>query len=212
MASAPQQQMLGFFSVFVRWASNVKETKTGSCIRVRSVIGNQWATLQIPVSMAPKLQKGDYIEVVGSVTALPDQSGASNFLFVQEVIRHVPVDQVGNGTNCYPSDLSGLNRGQVAPTVPQQKVVEQQQTATPPLQESSPQPVQKKGGYRSNRRNKRSEQSGLVQSNSAMDVNVQAYANQTKPTQEPTNVSSRPTARKPRAAGYARNRRRSQTL
>lgn len=94
MIEAPKQQMLGRFSVFVRWVSDVKQGATGPNIRVRAVIGKQWSTIQIPMEIAPDLKKGDFIEVSGSVTALEDKGGASNYLFVEKFLKHIPGSQI----------------------------------------------------------------------------------------------------------------------
>jgi hypothetical protein len=224
MIDAPKQQMLGIFSVFVRWVSDVKQVSSGKCIRVRSVIGKQWSTLQIPIEIAPKLKNGDFIEVVGSVTALPDRGGASNFLFVQEVRQHIPAEQIrdsqssNNTSRSQGPEHSRPSTSTLPPSgASQVDASTYSNRSTPP---DSPTSQKRSGGYRSNR--KRSSENE-VEGQRQVDVNVQAYAN------DASQVSNRPAPEQPAQAqahspspapqthqrpirGYSRNRRRSQIL
>lgn len=136
MIEAPKQQMLGIFSVFVKWVSDVKQGSTGPCIRVRAVIGKQWSTIQIPLGIAPRLQKGDFIEVKGSVAALADKDGASNYLFVEEVLNHTSADGIHQArNNQQPQDKPSQR----------EKPADQVQSSRPA--QNRP---QKRGGYASN--------------------------------------------------------------
>lgn len=98
MQQAPMQEMLGVFSVFVRWVSGITDKGRGPFIRIRACIGNQWSTVHIPMEIAPDLKKGDFIVVEGNVTALQSKDNAEPYLFVTSVRQHFPAETVpGNG-------------------------------------------------------------------------------------------------------------------
>jgi len=168
----PQQSVRGFYSVYVRGVFSAT-TKTGPVIRARAVIGEQWHTMQIPRAIAPgELKKGDYIECEGSVTAVPDNNGASSYLFVDKVSSVIPVEKLDgveprstpqktssqrdSKPNAYASAKGGFRSNR-----PAQKKVETQRYEKPapdhqsPVQEEHRETPSRKrrSGFRSNRRN-----------------------------------------------------------